>query len=144
MQPLLTLKVPCRTISPSLEKARDYARIKCLLRHNVTPCLGHDVHADEESILQCLRLAKAANRRLHITHMYNASAFHHRQVSLCNFGLLNSLPNLPKYKDIELPTIEIIGDLVHVHPLALKLAIEMRGGTFCYDNARFFSSCLLL
>jgi len=95
----------------------------------VTPCLGHDVQADEESILNCLRLAKQSKKKLHITHMFNASAFHHRQVSLCNFGMVSSLPNFPIYKNIELPSIEVIGDLVHVHPLALKTAIDTRGGS---------------
>eukprot|EP01102_Stenamoeba_stenopodia_P016792 TRINITY_DN5905_c0_g1_i1.p2 TRINITY_DN5905_c0_g1~~TRINITY_DN5905_c0_g1_i1.p2 ORF type:complete len:190 (+),score=45.23 TRINITY_DN5905_c0_g1_i1:648-1217(+) len=55
--------------------------------------------------------------------------FHHRNVTLCNFVLLSDFPRgLPGYEDpnIQPPTIEVIGDLVHVHPLPLKLAIDAR------------------
>lgn len=37
-----------------------------------------------------------------------------RSPGLVNFGLLDDLPNLPKYKGIKTPTVEIIGDLAHV------------------------------
>ena len=37
-----------------------------------------------------------------------------RSPGLVNFGLLDELPNLPKYRGINTPTVEIIGDLAHV------------------------------
>ena len=37
-----------------------------------------------------------------------------RSPGLVNFELLDDLPNLPKYKGIKTPTVEIIGDLAHV------------------------------
>jgi N-acetylglucosamine-6-phosphate deacetylase len=63
---------------------------------------------------------------LHITHLYNVSSFHHRKQSLCNFGLSSRFPNLPDYKNIQTPTVELIGDTVHVHPLTLQLTIDYK------------------
>lgn len=37
-----------------------------------------------------------------------------RSPGLVNFGLLDELLNLPKYRGIRTPTVEIIGDLAHV------------------------------
>lgn len=37
-----------------------------------------------------------------------------RSPGLVNFGVLDELPNLPKYRGIKTPTVEIIGDLAHV------------------------------
>ena len=38
----------------------------------------------------------------------------YRSPGLVNFGLLDELPNLSKYRGIKTPTVEIIGDLAHV------------------------------
>ena len=38
----------------------------------------------------------------------------HRRPSLANFGLTEQFPNLPQYKQLLPPTIEVIGDLAHL------------------------------
>jgi len=58
--------------------------------------------------------------------MYNVSKIHHRDVSLVNFGLLSEYPNMEQYQGIAEPSVEIIGDLVHVHPLAIQLALQSK------------------
>jgi N-acetylglucosamine-6-phosphate deacetylase len=114
------------TISPSLEKQVNYERMKYLLEKGVRPALGHDAEADEQSILASFHLAAEKKCQLHITHLYNVSSFHHRKQSLCNFGLSSRFPNLPDYKNIQTPTVELIGDTVHVHPLTLQLTIDYK------------------
>lgn len=52
--------------------------------------------------------------------------FHHRDVGLTNIGLCSRWPNLPLYNDIPEPTIELIGDLQHVHPLPLITALNAK------------------
>lgn len=115
------------TISPSLEKLVQYQRLQYLLDLGVKPALGHDTVADEDSILSSLRLAAKKQCQLHITHMYNVSAFHHRKQTLCNFGLASRFPKLPSYHGIEPPTVELIGDTVHVHPLTLQFTLDYKG-----------------
>jgi N-acetylglucosamine-6-phosphate deacetylase len=61
---------------------------------------------------------------MHITHLYNVCNFHHRNIGLTNVGLLSEFPY--PYEKLIPPSIEVIADLVHVHPLALKLAILTR------------------
>lgn len=112
------------TIAPSVEASEGYARLRYLLSQNVLPALGHDRSATEEQILGAL--AVAGQRRLHITHLFNVCSFHHRLPSLVNVGLAESFPSLPKYKDMLPPTVELIADLHHVHPMALKLALTAR------------------
>lgn len=99
------------TISPHAEASHNYNRIKCLLRREVVPALGHDKQATEEEILTALSLSKS--QQLHLTHLFNVCSFHHRSPGLVNFGLLDELPNLSKYRGIKTPTVEIIGDLAH-------------------------------
>jgi N-acetylglucosamine-6-phosphate deacetylase len=64
--------------------------------------------------------------RAHLTHLFNVCSLHHRNVGLANAGLLQSLPKLPAYKGAASPTVEIIGDLTHVHPWAISLALNAR------------------
>lgn len=118
------------TISPSKDAKDGYVRIKSLLAAGVVPSLGHDKEATEDDILGALALSP--NKAMHITHCFNVSKFHHRDVGLVNFGLLNKLPILPKYNQTGLlpcPSIEIIADLAHVHPVALQLAINTKDPT---------------
>jgi N-acetylglucosamine-6-phosphate deacetylase len=37
-----------------------------------------------------------------------------RNPGLVNFGLLDSYPSLSKYDDVVAPTVELIGDMIHV------------------------------
>jgi N-acetylglucosamine-6-phosphate deacetylase len=116
------------TISPSLEKGIEYGRLRSLLDRRIRPALGHDAIADEASILGAQRVAAEYGLRLHTTHLFNASVLHHRNVSLCNFGLLKRYPNgLVGYQGIEPPTVEIIADFVHLHPLTVQLVIDAKG-----------------
>lgn len=64
------------TISPHLEAARDYERIKALVRRGVVPALGHDRVASEAEILGAL--ACSPQKQMHITHLFNVCSFHHR------------------------------------------------------------------
>jgi N-acetylglucosamine-6-phosphate deacetylase len=119
-----------RTISPNLEKQTGYKRIRHLLEKGILPCIGHDADCSEDAILDCLQIANEFGKRLHITHLFNASTFHHRNMKLCNFGMLRDFPKLKEYEGLRPPTVEIIGDFVHVHPLALKLTIDSKGMYF--------------
>ncbi|XP_062514677.1 N-acetylglucosamine-6-phosphate deacetylase-like isoform X2 [Corticium candelabrum] len=112
------------TISPHLESQCNYNRLKTLLDHNVLPALGHDKVASESSILSALRICPL--RRLHITHCFNVSTFHHRNPSLVNFGLTHCFPNLPRYEGLQPPTVEVIADLAHIHPLTLQTMLTVR------------------
>ena len=105
-------KLKIMTISPHLESQCDYIRLKALLEHDILPSLGHDKVASETEILGALRICRS--RRLHITHCFNVSTFHHRNPSLVNFGLMNCFPNLPQYRGILSPTVEVIADMAHV------------------------------
>jgi len=114
------------TISPSLESKVGYCRLKALFDRGVVPALGHDREATEEDILGALKIAKEKQKRCHMTHIFNVSNIHHRDMGLVNFGLVSSYPKLDSYRDIEEPTIELIGDFEHVHPLALTLALASK------------------
>ncbi len=67
------------TISPHLEAAISYSRLKALIRRGVVPALGHDRVASEEEILGAL--ACSTEIRMHITHLFNVCSFHHRYVA---------------------------------------------------------------
>ena len=64
------------TISPHLEAATGYQRLKALIQRGVVPALGHDRVATEEEILGAL--ACGSETRMHITHLFNVCSFHHR------------------------------------------------------------------
>lgn len=56
-----------------------------------------------------------------IADLFNVCGFHHRLPSLCNFGLIPRFPSLPKYEGLTPPTVELIGDLAHVHPMTAQV-----------------------
>ena len=62
--------------------------------------------------------------RPHITHLFNVCTFHHRDAGLANVGLLDRLPGEPALAG---PSVELIGDLVHVHPWAIAATLAARG-----------------
>jgi N-acetylglucosamine-6-phosphate deacetylase len=119
--------VKIMTISPTLEYKRSLQRMEILLQSGVRVSLGHDSDATEESLLACLTLGQKYGQQMHVTHIFNASAFHHRAVGLVNFALLDKFPRLLGYEGLQPPTAEIIGDFVHVHALALAVAIKTKG-----------------
>ncbi|XP_078360754.1 N-acetylglucosamine-6-phosphate deacetylase-like isoform X2 [Oculina patagonica] len=125
------------TISPHAEASSNFERIKCLLKRGIGPALGHDKQASEDEILAALSLSKT--QQFHLTHLFNVCSFHHRSPGLVNFGLLDELPNLPKYSGIKTPTVEIIGDLTHVDPLTISLLLKSRH----FQNIAFITDCVL-
>lgn len=138
------------TVSPSLESPVNFERMKYLFEKNVLVAIGHDNETNEDEILQAMRLAHTYGRPLHVTHLFNVSKFHHRDVGIVNLALLNlsrqdGIPNAAsngshdtttngvidqsltnKYADLVEPSIEIIGDFVHVHPLVVQMAMQLK------------------
>ncbi|XP_030838789.1 uncharacterized protein LOC762680 isoform X1 [Strongylocentrotus purpuratus] len=123
------------TISPHVDGQDDYQRTKILLKRGIVPALGHDRVAKETEILGALKLD--TSQQFHITHLLNVCNFHHRNPSLVNFGLTDRFPLLPGYHHLAPPTIEIIGDLCHVHPLAVSNVLSARH----YSQVAFVSDC---
>ncbi|CAB4002068.1 N-acetylglucosamine-6-phosphate deacetylase, partial [Paramuricea clavata] len=124
------------TVSPHVASKTNYQVIKMLHDRGVVPSLGHDRQADEQEIVDALSVSKT--QPCHITHLYNVSKFHHRNPGLVNFGLLDSYPSLSKYDDVVAPTVELIGDMIHVHPLAVKLVLSSRS----WDQIAFVTDCV--
>ena len=73
---------------------------------------------------------------MHITHLFNVSSFHHRSVGLCNFGMVKAFPKLPKFSGICTPSVEVVGDLLHVYSHSFIPMIH-----FCSDSLAI--QCLL-
>mmetsp|Transcript_56032 Transcript_56032/g.64284 ORF Transcript_56032/g.64284 Transcript_56032/m.64284 type:complete len:447 (+) Transcript_56032:52-1392(+) len=117
------------TISPTREALCGYKRLQHLLEIGVRPSLGHDRVASEEAILGALRLVRQSSGRLHSTHMCNVMSFHHREPSLINFLLCSQLPRSTKYQGMLVPTLEIIGDLIHVHPVVVQSVLSARNAS---------------
>lgn len=114
------------TISPSKEALVGFERIKHLLEIGVRPSLGHDRVATESDILGALRLVEKPSDRMHSTHLCNVMSFHHREPSLVNFLMCSRLPRGTKYAGSLSPTLEIIADLIHVHPIVVQAALSAR------------------
>lgn len=113
------------TISPSVDAETFYSRMKMLIARGVVVSLGHDKKATEEQILGALRLGTEKNP-MHMTHIFNVQSFHHREMGLANFGILSRFPKLPQYEGIVEPTIEFVGDMIHIHPLVVKLLLNSK------------------
>lgn len=137
------------TISPSKEYPKQYERIKHLLELGVRVSLGHDRHASEEDILGALQLvpqfdaaAKAkgftADNRMHSTHLFNVMHHHHRQPGLVNFLLCDTLPAAEKYNGCTVPTVEVIADLIHVHPVVIQSMLSARNS----NDIAVISDCI--
>lgn len=116
------------TISPSLEasRAEPFDRLMHLCRRGVRPSLGHDQKATLEDIVGCLRAAASLGVRPHVTHLFNVTKFHHRDAGLTNVGLLGSWPALEAFSGVPLPTVELIGDMKHVSPVTVQLALASK------------------
>ncbi|KAH3757150.1 N-acetylglucosamine-6-phosphate deacetylase [Pelomyxa schiedti] len=117
------------TVSPSLAAKYDYWHIKQLVERGIKPALGHDLNANAQNILGALSCSKAA---MHITHMFNVSSFHHRNMGLCNFGMVKKFPNLPEYSGLVPPTVEVIGDLIHINPLVIQALLDQNRDNVCF------------
>ncbi|EGD76917.1 hypothetical protein PTSG_12700 [Salpingoeca rosetta] len=115
------------TISPSMEPQSDFRRTRLLLDRGIRVALGHDKHATADDIVAALRTASEYNDSTpHITHIFNVSKFHHRDTSLVNFGLCRSFPNNPTFAGLHPPTVEVIGDGLHVDTLTVAGLLSAR------------------
>ena len=97
---------------------------------------------------ECKDIMDNIRSPFHLTHVFNVQSFHHRNVGLANFALCPILPNTKKYikyklnginNSHKLPSIEIIGDLVHVSPILIqsilsnyKIKNEIFGNNICF------------
>lgn len=112
------------TISPHLESRDNYSKIKALVSRGIVPAMGHDLVATETEILGAM--SASPDRQLHITHLFNVCSFHHRQPGIGNFGMCQELPRLPQYAGLTPPTLELIGDMTHVHPMMVATVLRAR------------------
>ena len=133
------------TISPSLEALNGYKRLQHLLDIGVRPSLGHDRECTEQAILGALLLKSSKTaapvaagstggdqttsggvEKMHSTHIFNVMSFHHRSPSLINFLLCKKFPGGTKYRGAVPPTVEIIADFIHVHPVVIQSVLSAR------------------
>ena len=97
------------TMAPELEGA--FELTKYLKERNVTVSIGHT----KATYAKCLEGIKSG--MTHSCHLYNAmSPLNHREP-----GAVGAL------LDNDSITIELIADLVHLHPAALRLAVQAKG-----------------
>jgi N-acetylglucosamine-6-phosphate deacetylase len=97
------------TLSPELEGADEL--VKYLAGKGIVVSMGHTTASYE----QCVAGFEWGIR--HVTHLYNAmTPLKHREPGAVGAAL-----------DNETVTLELITDLIHVHPAALKLAVHVKG-----------------
>jgi N-acetylglucosamine-6-phosphate deacetylase len=97
------------TLAPEQEGALEL--VSYLKERNITPSLGHT----KGSYQQCCRGIAAGMH--HVCHFYNAmTPLNHREPGAAGAILEN-----------DAVTIELIADLVHVHPAAIRLAYKVKG-----------------
>ncbi|HHY83688.1 MAG TPA: N-acetylglucosamine-6-phosphate deacetylase [Clostridiales bacterium] len=97
------------TIAPEEEGALEL--IKYLKERSITPSLGHTKGTYD----QCKKALESG--MTHACHFYNAmTPLNHREPGAVGAILEN-----------DSAAIELIADLVHVHPVALKLAVNVKG-----------------
>jgi N-acetylglucosamine-6-phosphate deacetylase len=131
------------TISPTMEALSGYKRLQHLVDIGVRPSLGHDRECTESAILGALLVtrsgdqkgvktdeknsaAAAVDNKMHSTHIFNVMSFHHRSPSLINFLLCKKFPGGTKYRGAVPPTVEIIADFIHVHPVVIQSVLSAR------------------
>ncbi|KPA79809.1 N-acetylglucosamine-6-phosphate deacetylase-like protein [Leptomonas pyrrhocoris] len=114
------------TISPHIEARCNYEKIRYLLHRRVRVALGHDRVATKAEIMGALKLAVKEEDKLHVTHLCNVSTFHHRKSSLVNAAMCKRYPNAALYSGARPPTLEIIGDLIHVDSVTLQSVFASR------------------
>ncbi|PRP83165.1 N-acetylglucosamine-6-phosphate deacetylase-like [Planoprotostelium fungivorum] len=113
------------TISPSMDSASGFSRMKVLKERNVTISIGHDRNATEDQINGAFRLGTEESP-CHVTHIFNVQSFHHRDMGIANFSCFSGFPNLPEFEGLVEPTVEVVGDLLHVHPLVIQLILKAK------------------
>lgn len=97
------------TVAPEAPGAEEF--IRYLLERGIVVSIGHTTASYE----QCQAAFQSGAR--HCTHFYNAmSPLRHREP-----GAVGAILNNQQV------TVELIADLIHVHPAALKLAYSLKG-----------------
>eukprot|EP01147_Barroeca_monosierra_P001864 gene1864-4961_t len=90
------------TMSPSVEVHDGTNRLRHLLNRNVRVAMGHDKHATAEEISTMLKIA----------HEYE--------------GLCDKFPRSTPFANLRSPTVELIGDNLHVDPLTISATLSAR------------------
>jgi N-acetylglucosamine-6-phosphate deacetylase len=112
------------TVAPSLLSEQP-SLLEAMRARRVVCALGHDRSADVD-LLPLLR-AQTDTWRMHITHAFNVMAPpQHRRLTLANVALLGSWPTCDAYDGVRLPTVELIGDGVHVAPHLVHTMLGVR------------------
>jgi len=97
------------TMAPEAEGAREFA--KYLIERNIVAAVGHTKATYQE----CMDAIDAG--MTHICHFYNAmTPLNHREPGAVGAIL-----------DNDKATIELITDLIHLHPAAIRLAVRVKG-----------------
>lgn len=97
------------TVAPDVEGAKEL--VNYLKSRDIVVSMGHTAGTYE----QCM--AGFEWGMTHVTHLYNAmSPFKHREPGAVGAAF-----------DRDGVTVELIGDLIHVHPAALRIAIAVKG-----------------
>eukprot|EP01105_Mastigella_eilhardi_P022068 TRINITY_DN5404_c0_g1_i4.p1 TRINITY_DN5404_c0_g1~~TRINITY_DN5404_c0_g1_i4.p1 ORF type:complete len:407 (+),score=101.54 TRINITY_DN5404_c0_g1_i4:48-1268(+) len=117
------------TVSPTAAAKYGFWHVRELVARGIRPAIGHDTTAKAEDIVSMM---KCSDKPLHVTHLFNVSTFHHRNVGICNFGMVKRFPNLPQYVKLTPPSIEVIGDLLHVNPLAIQTLLDQQREDLCF------------
>jgi len=100
--------VKIMTLAPEEDGAGDL--IRKLRSYNIIASVGHSAATYEELLIA------SETGLAHATHLFNAmSGLHHRQPGLVGGALDTDL------------TVELITDLIHLHPAIIRLAIKAKG-----------------
>ncbi|KAG5489885.1 hypothetical protein JKF63_00002 [Porcisia hertigi] len=126
------------TISPHIEARSGYQKIRHLLKEKIRVALGHDRVASKTEVMNALKLAPSDEEKMHVTHVCNVSTFHHRNSSLVNAAMCPRFPNALLYEGARPPTVEIIGDLIHLDSVTLQSFLASRRT----DDIAFITDCI--
>eukprot|EP00811_Abedinium_folium_P033820 NODE_6754_length_1642_cov_3.261386.p3 GENE.NODE_6754_length_1642_cov_3.261386~~NODE_6754_length_1642_cov_3.261386.p3 ORF type:complete len:276 (+),score=84.55 NODE_6754_length_1642_cov_3.261386:771-1598(+) len=133
---MLGSELKVMTIAPSVEARTvpPFKRLQMLLECGVRPAFGHDMACTLPEVAAAMRVAAAHRVVPHVTHAFNVMRFHHRDCGLANVAMLPCLPRLPVFADLPSPpTLELVGESVHVSPLVLQATLACKGtGTACF------------
>ena len=114
----LNAVVPIRLITLAPEVAGNLETIPALIAAGYKVNLGHSDASYEQT---CAALDAGANG---FTHLYNAmSGFHHRQPGMVGAALAHACH------------AELIPDLLHVHPGAIRAALRSIAGLYCVTDS---------
>ena len=139
------------TASSSSSSSSSFEHIQSLIDRNIIVSLGHDKDCNEDQIFNILNIPlRDQNYNFHSTHVFNVQKFHHRNVGLANLAFLKKLPGfiVEKYNMhtyAKLPTIELIGDMMHLNPLLIQSVLDThengKHGNVCFITDAIADAC---